>query len=70
MVIVQGLLMSGKIISFEDKEKMKSGILKLFKEYISGKNPQNENEKIRNKYSRQKLTGDMVELLNEMIKKK
>jgi glycosyltransferase involved in cell wall biosynthesis len=60
---------AGIIASFDDKEKMKSGILKLFKDYTSGKKPQAENEKIRNKYSRQKLTGEMVELLNEMIKK-
>lgn len=59
---------AGIIASFDDKEKMKSGLLKLYEDYKFGKILKAENEEDINKYSRQKLTGELVELLNEMIK--
>ena len=61
---------AGITINFDNKEKMKSGILKLYEDFKSGKLLKAENENIRNKYSRQKLTGEIVELLDDMIKAK
>ncbi|MCD4729290.1 MAG: glycosyltransferase family 4 protein [Bacteroidales bacterium] len=61
---------AGLVAGFDDKEKMKSGLLKLYEDYKFGKILKAENDEDIKIYSRQKLTGDMVELLNEMIKKK
>lgn len=58
---------AGIIAGFDDKEKMKSEILVLYKNFISGKIKKVENSKDVNKYSRQKLTANLAGLLNEFI---
>lgn len=58
---------AGIISNFEDKEKMRSDILKMYDAYKAGEKAKTGNEKIKNNYSRKKLTGVLVELLNEMI---
>lgn len=58
---------AGIVAGFDDKEKVKSGILNLYRNYITGTTPYAEKAEIKNKYSRKELTESMVELLNEMI---
>ena len=48
---------------------MKSGLSSLYEGFKSDKGIQEENANLINKYSRRKLAGDMVGLLNEMIEK-
>lgn len=61
---------AGIVSSFEDKEKMKNELLKLFNDYTADRNSVAEGSANRNKYSRQKLAGKMAGLLNELILKK
>lgn len=61
---------TGVVIDFDDKEKMKLEMVKMFEDFILGKSAKIENVTKRNKYSRQILAGEMAGLLDELILKK
>ena len=60
---------AGIVSGFNNKEKMKTDLSSFYAAYKSEKGFQEENINLINKYSRRKLAGDMVGLLNEMIEK-
>jgi len=58
---------AGIVVNFNDKKKMKLALQKFYKDYGNGVAPNLIHNSVRLKYSRKKLTGNLVKLLEELV---